>query len=79
MHKQTEDTLALHARIEDLESRLAFQEDSLNAINIHLLEQDKDVAKLQLQLQHLNNKLRALEPESDPGNNHARNEKPPHY
>lgn len=64
-------------KIEDLETRLSFQDDLLSAMNMRVTEQDTEIAKLQLQLQHINQKLKESHSLND-GENSV-DEKPPHY
>lgn len=62
--------------IEELQARLMFQEDALMAVHKRLHEQDQLIDRLQLQIQHINNKLKGLE------QSHAEapaQERPPHY
>ncbi len=64
-------------RLIELESRLSFQEDLLAAVNQSLVEQDKTLRELHMQLRHLNDKLKQsqdADPFSDPAS-----ERPPHY
>jgi SlyX protein len=65
------------SRIEDLEARLSFQEDLLATMNTRFMEQDNEIAKLQLQLQHLNRTLKDTASASEASSD--KNERPPHY
>ncbi len=65
-------------KIEDLESRISFQEDFLSEMNKRIAEQDNEIAKLQLQLQHLNQKLKETGSPTGP-NSSLIDERPPHY
>ena len=67
----------IDSKIIDLESRLAFQEDLLAAMNKRVSDQDQEIAKLQLQLKHLNEKITAASEEA--GSLSAVDQKPPHY
>ncbi|KTC43971.1 MAG: SlyX family protein [Pseudomonas sp.] len=42
--------MSLEARVTDLESRLAFQDDTIQALNDELVAQQKLVERLQLQM-----------------------------
>ncbi|WP_166359926.1 SlyX family protein [Pseudomonas akapageensis] len=42
--------MTLEARVTDLESRLAFQDDTIQALNDVLVEQQRVVERLQLQM-----------------------------
>ncbi|WP_337880033.1 SlyX family protein [Rheinheimera sp.] len=71
------DTNELQQQIIDLESKLAFQEDAVLALNNELLEHQKRIEKLQRQVLLLAEKLSRsdnsdiLRPEEEPP--------PPHY
>lgn len=69
---------ALETRIEELESRLAFQEDTLSALNLRIAEQDQELARLQLQLKHVNEKLKQSS-DTPSGAGDFVDERPPHY
>jgi len=69
---------AVAAKISDLEARLAFQEDYLSAMNKRIAEQDQEIAKLQLQLQHLNDKMRLASDTTEHASPSA-DDRPPHY
>ena len=43
----------VQARLEELESRLAFQDDLIESLNEVISRQDRDLARLTLQLQEL--------------------------
>lgn len=45
--------MSLEARIMELESRLAFQDDTIQALSDELLEQSRRIERLQLQLTSL--------------------------
>jgi SlyX protein len=63
----------------DLESRLAFQDDLLHAMNTRVAEQDKEIAALTLQLQHINEKLKQYQEQAESQGFGGANEVPPHY
>jgi len=64
--------------IDDLQSRLAFQEDMLHGLNERVAAQEKDIDALRIQLQHLYKKMKSLESSWEQEN--AGDEKlPPHY
>jgi SlyX protein len=46
-------TMDIESRVMDLETRLAFQDDTIQALNDVLVEQRRVVERLQLQLQAL--------------------------
>ena len=70
------DSKAMKEKLVDLETRLSFQEDLLAAMNKRVAEQDNEIAKLQLQLQHLHRQLKESRSTSEA---EAGNERPPHY
>lgn len=64
-------------RINDLQSRLSFQEDTLSTLNERIAEQEQAIDMLQKQLQHIYKKLKTLEGAvGDAGQDDA---PPPHY
>ena len=69
----------LAARIEELESRLAFQDDLIEDLNGVVARQDRDLAVLNLRLQELTSKISDIaESEASPGESSGY-ENPPHY
>jgi len=66
--------------IEDLQARLAFQEDTLNSLNLQVVEQAREISDLQKQLSVLYKKVDDLsyQVERTQGVT-AENERPPHY
>lgn len=68
----------IEEKLADLESRMAFQDDLLNAMNARVAAQDKEIEILRLQLRHLNEKLKQYEEQATPdGLGH--DDVPPHY
>ncbi|AHY42228.1 hypothetical protein CXK93_06785 [Stutzerimonas decontaminans] len=65
----------LESRVMDLETRLAFQDDTIQALNDVLVEQRRVVERLQFQLQAL--ATRQEEMQGATGNDE--DEAPPHY
>ena len=63
-------------RIDELETRLALQDDSIRALSDEIYLQQKRIAQLEGHVRELLERLRTLiaEPERD-----SRTEKPPHY
>ncbi|BAN50166.1 SlyX family protein [Metapseudomonas resinovorans] len=68
--------MSLETRIADLESRLAFQDDTIQALNDVLVEQQRVVDRLQLQLAALAKRQEELLSQYGPGDDEA---PPPHY
>jgi SlyX protein len=69
----------LTARLDDLEARLAFQDDLIESLNEVIARQDQDLAKLSLQLKALANKLSDMADAGDGPSNPTGYEVPPHY
>lgn len=70
---------AIEARLDELESRLAFQDDLIESLNGIVARQDREMARLELRVKALAEKLEdiaesAAAPGSSPGH-----EVPPHY
>jgi len=65
------------ARIDELEARLAQQDQSLLELSDELYRQQQQIAKLELELRHLAERLKMIavpEPANEP-----QDETPPHY
>ena len=62
----------------DLETRLAFQEDTLNALNDIVTQQQLQIDKLEKTSQSLVDRIRNLSTIMNLGHEHV-DEKPPHY
>lgn len=74
----SEDNQSLHLHIIELESKLAFQEDTVHSLSQELLAHHKRIERLQLQIKMLAEKMQQipddmgiLRPEEEP--------LPPHY
>jgi SlyX protein len=65
------------ADIEQLQMKVAFQEDTIESLNQALIEQQKQLEELQFSMRQLANKLRAIEP-SHLAPEHEETP-PPHY
>ncbi len=65
--------------VEDLQSRLAFQEDLINTLSDQVAAQDRDLSRLQAQVRELNQKLKEIFMQIDQGGSPQDNEPPPHY
>ncbi|MHC5351868.1 SlyX family protein [Metapseudomonas furukawaii] len=68
--------MSLEMRIADLESRLAFQDDTIQALNDVLVEQQRMVERLQLQVAALAKRQEELLGQFGPVDDEA---PPPHY
>lgn len=66
---------ALSARIETLEVRIAYQDETIEALNAAITDQWKRIEDLSRQLTGLADRLQEAEARDQP----APSEKPPHY
>jgi len=70
---------SIESRLDELESRLAFQDDLIESLNGIIARQDREFVKLELRVISIAEKLRDLaEAAADPGAA-AEHEIPPHY
>lgn len=67
----------IEARLDELETRLAFQDDTINALNQQVAQQELDIRKLWEAKRHLNKQLSEI----SPSNIRSEEEEapPPHY
>ena len=65
-------------RIDELESRLAFQDDLIEQLNLVVARQDRELADLSRRLRELERRLAELSEAAGPGAP-AGHEVPPHY
>jgi SlyX protein len=63
----------------DLQSKIAFQEDTVQTLNDVVSEQQKDILLLKAQVHSLIDELRAVLSGLDSGGISNENETPPHY
>ena len=76
---KSNDSIAdIMGHIMDLQARIAFQEDTIQALNDTVVEQEKMISILQLKLQRSESRLDDLS-YSIESSGTAANEKPPHY
>ncbi|MDU9406436.1 MULTISPECIES: SlyX family protein [Pseudomonas] len=68
--------MSLESRIMELESRLAFQDDTIQALNDELVEQSKRIERMQLQLTVLARRQEELSSQAGTAEDEA---PPPHY
>jgi SlyX protein len=66
-------------RLDELESRLAFQDDTIENLNGVVTRQDREIQALHLQLAELAARCKELGDASQPGVSSADFEVPPHY
>ncbi len=69
----------LSSRIDELESRLAFQDDVIESLNTVVSRQDHDLAMLTLRLQELSTKINEIGEAAAAATPSAESEAPPHY
>ncbi|OOE97628.1 SlyX family protein [Salinivibrio sp. IB643] len=67
----------LQQQIDDLEYKVAFQEDTIDQLNTALTRQQGDIERMTLQIQYLISKLQHVEPENIASQ--AEETPPPHY
>ncbi|MCW3482168.1 SlyX family protein [Neisseriaceae bacterium JH1-16] len=66
-------------RLIELESKVALQDDLLDALNLTVARQQQQIDLLQQQLRVLYQQFRANQPESGISSGSLRDEIPPHY
>lgn len=67
------------SRLEELESRAAFQDDLIESLNAVVARQDRDIAELRRRVQALENKLADLAEAASLSGGVPGHEVPPHY
>ena len=67
----------LENRIEELEMKIAFQEQLLDELNHALVQQQFDIDKMQVQLSYMANKLKDFQPSNIASQ--SEETPPPHY
>jgi SlyX protein len=75
----TDPNSELSSRIDELESRLAFQDDVIESLNQVVSRQDHDLAMLTLRLQELSAKINEIGDAAAAANPSSESEIPPHY
>lgn len=66
----------MESRLTDLEVKVAYQDDLLDALNRVVASQQDHIARLQDDLRHLYEQMKTMQP---PGQGSSDNEPPPHY
>lgn len=70
---------AIESRLDELESRLAFQDDLIESLNETIARQDRELGRLELRVKALADKLNDFaESAAMPGAS-SEHEVPPHY
>lgn len=63
----------------ELETRIAYQEDTISQLNLVVTKQDADIVQMQQQIRLLAKRIDELSFSQDQGGEDAVNERPPHY
>jgi SlyX protein len=63
----------------ELQTRMAYQEDTITQLNNVVTKQDADIIQLQQQMRLLAKRLDELSFAQDAGTEEISNERPPHY
>lgn len=71
--------LTVEARLDEMESRLAFQDDLIESLNEVIARQDRELARLQLTVQALSDKLGDIGESAGVAAPSPEQEVPPHY
>ncbi len=66
----------MESRLTDLEVKVAFQDDLLEALNRLVATQQDQIERLQGDMRHLYEQMKAIQPD---GQGSLDNEPPPHY
>ncbi len=74
-----DDTEELLRQLADVQSQLAFQEDTVSALNEAVARQQQEILVLRRQLELLKQRLDEQTAQGVPGAAVAEEEKPPHY
>jgi len=70
---------AIESRLDEIESRLAFQDDMIERLNEIIVRQDSELARLELQVKALADKYNDLAESSTMPGAVSGHEVPPHY
>ena len=69
----------IESRLDELESRLAFQDDLIESLNEIITRQDRELARLELRVKTLGEKLNDFAESADMPGPSPGHEVPPHY
>lgn len=69
----------LHDDLIELQTRVAYQEDTINQLNQVVTKQDADIVQLQQQMRLLAKRIDELSFTQNDGAEDISNERPPHY
>lgn len=78
MHNQNSPIKTLELRIDDLESQLAFQEETIDQLNQLVTEQNNELVTFKHHLQLLAGRVSQMRDQQPEGTSQV-DEKPPHY
>lgn len=78
MHNQDSTIKTLELRIDDLESQLAFQEETIDQLNQLVTEQNNELVTFKRHLQLLAGRVSQMRDQQHEGSSQL-DEKPPHY
>ena len=70
---------AIESRLDELESRLAFQDDLIESLNEIIARQDRELGRLELRVKALGEKLNDFAESADMPGFSPGHEVPPHY
>ncbi len=72
--------MSVDERLAELESRLAFQDDTVHSLNAIVAAQQLDIDRLKLQVKQLASALRTMRDDfGGAGGGSIEDERPPHY
>ena len=69
----------IQRRLEELESRLAFQDDLIESLNDVVAKQDREIQDLRRTVKNMNERLRDLADSASATGSSTEHEIPPHY
>jgi len=69
----------IHDELIELQTRIAYQEDTINQLNDAVTRQDADILQLQQQIRLLAKRIDELSFAPNNGSDEIPNERPPHY
>lgn len=75
----TDDNVDYMDQLEDLQMKVAYQEDTIQSLNDVVVGHSKSISRMNEQLQLLNQKLRQFEAGVDQSDTNTVEERPPHY
>ncbi|MCL6416311.1 SlyX family protein [Aestuariirhabdus sp. Z084] len=73
---QTEQMAGIQDQVIDLQTQLAFQEDTINTLNAVVTRQQQQIDRMEIQLENLKKRFELL---PDTQGEEVADQKPPHY